>query len=514
MSAIAIGVSVHAEPERLTRTLGAIARNTVAGYELVIVPDGADDATREAIGALAGPRVLADRGARGGAAALNRLFTETGAEIVVLLESGAVPAPGWLDRLLGALDDHPRAGLAGPSTNRSWNEQVQHTASSDSDADLARAAEQLQRRHGSTAVVLAPLYSLGDFCYAVRREVFDSIGPADEEYGLGPCWEMDYNVRAARAGFDGLWVRAAFVWRSPFTARRAADEANGFNASRRRYQDKFCGALQRGTRTEYRDHCRGDACVNFAPRPEPADAAAAIPLVSCIMPTFDRRPFLPLALECFRQQTYPRRELIVVDDGTDSVEDLVRGEPDVRYIRLKRRLTIGAKRNLACREARGEIIAHWDDDDWYGPTRLAVQVEPILSGDADITGMQNRFVLVLPEQKFWTIDPRVHRSMFVGDLHGGTIVFRASILRSGLRYPDSNLGEDAYLLRQAARRGMRMRRIDNDGSFVYLRHGTNTWRFATGSFIDPKGWHETAAPAAFTGEHLAAYRIAVAGISR
>ena len=62
--------------------------------------------------------------------------------------------------------------------------------------------------------------------------------------------------------------------------------------------------------------------------------------------------------------------------------------PGVRYLRLDRRTTIGARRNLACREARGAILVHWDDDDWYAPDRLRRQIAPILAGRADLTGLE------------------------------------------------------------------------------------------------------------------------------
>jgi glycosyltransferase involved in cell wall biosynthesis len=177
----------------------------------------------------------------------------------------------------------------------------------------------------------------------------------------------------------------------------------------------------------------------------------------------------------------------------------------VRYVRLERRTSIGAKRNLACAQARGEVVAHWDDDDWYAPDRLARQVAPILRGEADVTGLENRFVLQMPLGRFWTVDRHLHRTMFVCDVHGGTLVYRRAIWMAGSRYPDVNLAEDAAFLRDVVRRGRKVMRLENAGTFVYVRHGRNAWKFDTGTFLDPSGWSETTAPNAFTSQCLQAY---------
>ena len=49
------------------------------------------------------------------------------------------------------------------------------------------------------------------------------------------------------------------------------------------------------------------------------------PFVSICTPTFNRRPFIPIMFECFKNQTYPkdRMEWIIVDDGTDKIQDLI-----------------------------------------------------------------------------------------------------------------------------------------------------------------------------------------------
>jgi hypothetical protein len=114
---------------------------------------------------------------------------------------------------------------------------------------------------------------------------------------------------------------------------------------------------------------------------------SAHPLVSCIMPTYDRRSFVPRAIRYFLRQDYEPRELIVVDDGTDPVDDLIPVDRRIRYVRLGRKLPLGAKLNLACEQARGDVIAHWDDDDWYAPHRLSYQLGSLDRDTSDLCGL-------------------------------------------------------------------------------------------------------------------------------
>lgn len=107
------------------------------------------------------------------------------------------------------------------------------------------------------------------------------------------------------------------------------------------------------------------------------NANASQPLVSCIMPTANRPQFVPQAIKYFLQQDYPNRELIILDDGAESVADLIPNDPRIRYVRTAERHTMGAKHNMACQMAHGTIIAHWDDDDWMADWRLSYQVQEL-----------------------------------------------------------------------------------------------------------------------------------------
>jgi len=100
------------------------------------------------------------------------------------------------------------------------------------------------------------------------------------------------------------------------------------------------------------------------------------PFVSVVTPTFNRRPFIKAAIQCYLHQDYPRHlmEWIIVDDGTDKIEDLVKDVPGVRYFKYDEKMHLGKKRNLAHEKCSGEIIVYMDDDDYYPPMRVSHSV--------------------------------------------------------------------------------------------------------------------------------------------
>ena len=238
---ITIGIWVYAELLQLQRTLESLYKHTLAPYKLVLLPDGPDHATMAALSQHHDVPQLGTDQALGAPACFNRLIAYDQAEVVVFLESGVIVTPGWLEHLVEALNADPCHGLAGPSTNMSWNEQRlpdAPDATAALDAIEAYAIQVAHSHHGRYRS-LEPLYSLNDFCYAVQREVIEAIGGSDEQYTLGPCWEMDYNIRATRAGFKGLWACAAYVHRRPLAARRREQESRLTEENKRLYQPFF-----------------------------------------------------------------------------------------------------------------------------------------------------------------------------------------------------------------------------------------------------------------------------------
>jgi hypothetical protein len=172
------------------------------------------------------------------------------------------------------------------------------------------------------------------------------------------------------------------------------------------------------------------------------------PLVSCIMPTFDRRAYVPAAIRQFLAQDYPERELIVLDDGSDPVEDLIPADDRIRYVRLGKRLTIGAKRNVGCEHARGEILAHWDDDDWVASWRLRYEVDALLEHRADVVGIQTLLYLDRQSGRGWRFRYRGGGTPWV---HDPTFCYRREAWKRQA-FPDSNYGLDLTFLRTGPRK--------------------------------------------------------------
>jgi hypothetical protein len=109
------------------------------------------------------------------------------------------------------------------------------------------------------------------------------------------------------------------------------------------------------------------------------------PLVSAVVPTYNRARYLPEAIASVLAQTSEDLELIVVDDGsTDETAEVVRGFDDgrIRYI-YQANQGRSAARNRGAREARGEFLGILDSDDCYLPGAFEAHLQ-VFAGQVDL----------------------------------------------------------------------------------------------------------------------------------
>lgn len=101
------------------------------------------------------------------------------------------------------------------------------------------------------------------------------------------------------------------------------------------------------------------------------------PLVSVIVPTFNRPDTLVVALQSILDQTFQNFEIIVVNDYGVDVADIVgwlNQQGNITYVKHDRNRGLAAARNTGLRLARGKYIAYLDDDDLFYPDHLETLV--------------------------------------------------------------------------------------------------------------------------------------------
>lgn len=111
------------------------------------------------------------------------------------------------------------------------------------------------------------------------------------------------------------------------------------------------------------------------------------PVVSVVIPVYNRARVLPRALDSVLAQTHQDFEILVVDDGsTDAVATVVDGyrSARIRLIRLGGRFGAARARNVGIREARGEWVAFLDSDDEWLPPKLETQLARVRSADRQV----------------------------------------------------------------------------------------------------------------------------------
>jgi hypothetical protein len=171
------------------------------------------------------------------------------------------------------------------------------------------------------------------------------------------------------------------------------------------------------------------------------------PMVSVCTPTFNRRPFIQTMFQCFRNQTYPkdRMEWIIVDDGTDKIEDLIQSAniPQIKYFKQDRKMHLGEKRNYMHKHAKGSIIVYMDDDDYYPPERVEHAVDRLTENrEALCAGASEIYIYYKHLQKMYQCGP-------YGPNHAtaGTFAFRVELLKQ-TKYDDfAALAEEKAFLK-------------------------------------------------------------------
>lgn len=248
-----------------------------------------------------------------------------------------------------------------------------------------------------------------------------------------------------------------------------------------------CLARWRNGASEKRIHPPVKPVSNLPPLP-------IAPLVSILTPTRNRSPHLFRLYDCFQQQTYPHCQWVILDDSPapDPFFQTL-ADSRVRYIHAKEPLSLGEKRNRLAALADGEVLAHWDDDDYYTTGYVAAMLARL--GDRDLVKLTSWYGLSIKDQFFyyWDTAQMLSRHFQIGPrtgvetvpmgrraaskwlwAFGYSLVYRRALWQT-VPFEPVHGGEDYRFTRSALLAGARIGLFpDETGLLLNLIHRHNT----------------------------------------
>lgn len=272
-------------------------------------------------------------------------------QYVVILNNDTLPTAGWLDDMVNAFEVDATLGIVSPVTNYvGEGSQLEQTAKEIKPEEIDSYALSLKGR----GICYEP-GRLVFFCATIRRSVIDQIGLLDEGYIRGNFEDDDYCMRAILSGYKLGIARSAFVFHygSITFKKNKIVHSDHMDLNRKRFFFKT-GRLATSIRVPFEK--------------------TQTPQISVIVRTLNRKHLLRNALTSLANQSFRDFEVVLVNDGGESVQDLVdiysRYFP-ITYVNHKVSKGRTPALNAGVSNSNSKWVAFLDDDDIVYPWHLA-----------------------------------------------------------------------------------------------------------------------------------------------
>jgi glycosyltransferase involved in cell wall biosynthesis len=210
-----------------------------------------------------------------------------------------------------------------------------------------------------------------------------------------------------------------------------------------------------------------------------------LPIISCLLVTANGRlHHVQRSVKCYLDQTYPNRELIIVNEGPKEYQEQLDiwliglHRPDIRTVWLDGYYTLGALRNISISMSVGAFYCQWDDDDFCTPQRLTVQYTHLINTCSKACFLTDQLhYYFFNKELYWDNWSKFYNGgVRSNSVIPGTIMISRDL---DIRYPSSgrnaSAGEDSnFAERLFARCNNQISMLSNKGYMhVYSCHGDN-----------------------------------------
>lgn len=184
-------------------------------------------------------------------------------------------------------------------------------------------------------------------------------------------------------------------------------------------------------------------------------------------------------IENYNKQNYSKKELIIILNSNkldlNCWKNKTKTLDDVKIFQRDESVTMGKCLNYAIEKSKYNIIAKFDDDDYYGKEYLTQAIDSLNRTAADVVGKSTSYVF-FENKKILAIRNFGRENRYVPRIEGPTLVFRKKIFDK-VKFKNKNLGEDVQFCKDCCRNHIRIFSTDKS-NFIYIRHSrksNHTW---------------------------------------
>ena len=199
---------------------------------------------------------------------------------------------------------------------------------------------------------------------------------------------------------------------------------------------------------------------------------AAAPQVTICTLTHNRKKCIRQLQKCIESQDYPlsKIEWLILDDSTEYTEPLEIKSLlpiKVKYQRLKTKLSLGKKRNIAHQLCSGDYIIYMDDDDYYYPARVSHAVSSLQKSGKEIAGSTLLQIYYCHDQQLWMSGP-----FGINHATAGTFAMTRKFAREHSYKDEDRCNEEKYFLNNYT---IPMVQLDPLQTMICVSHTANTF---------------------------------------
>ena len=212
-----------------------------------------------------------------------------------------------------------------------------------------------------------------------------------------------------------------------------------------------------------------------------SQADGAEPLVSILIPAYNAEKWIRQCIESALGQTYPRKEVIVIDDGsTDrTIEEIQRFGDRISFVKSAH-AGANAVRNQLTRLAKGEWLQYLDADDYLRPNKVADQIGFMRSCDRQLDVVYSPMIVrheTIQTEYATTITPPYDTNLqflrWVSFSTHGILLRRSAVLEVGCWREAQLVCQEHELISRLIRSGKRFG-VWNQAAAVYRYHSPDT----------------------------------------